>query len=189
MKRLPVCEPGMFRPVPLPSGGVAYIHVEVEYSYTERRRTTHKGFVVKDDPENEWIEFIFFHTENRIRGGKPRRLSFVKLVRRRDIRRISVLEPTTEELDEVNRGLEARIKKEVNVDKQIRMRYFDLETQITDKTSDVYFSRIMRVRDEKTRRAIIKSIHETRKRWDEFAAKFDDAEKCITRDPSSKEPT
>src|SRR5439155_25530070 len=98
---------------------------------------------------------------------------FIKLVRRRDIRRISVLEPTIEELDELNRGLEARIKKQVREDTQLRMRYFDIETQIADKTSDIYFSRIMRVRDEETRRAIIKDIGEMARKSTEFAAKFD----------------
>jgi len=77
-----------------------------------------------------------------------------------------------ERLDREQKAKEDEIKKSVNADTQLRMRYFDIETQVTDKTSDTYHRRIVNIRDENTKYQTIASIRSAAKKLTEFAARF-----------------
>ena len=145
--------------------------VEVVYKISERRRRKHQGFVLGYGPSG--FEFVFFYTENRLRGyGGRRRIMIRQRVPAENIVSVTELLTSPEDVSELQRAREKIIREEIKGNTRLRMVYFDLETQIANVTSDVYFSRVMRVRNETTRAQIIESVHKSAKAINEFAAKF-----------------
>jgi ParB-like chromosome segregation protein Spo0J len=75
-------------------------------------------------------------------------------------------------LDDDQQRRESEIKKQVNADKQLHMRYFDIETQAKTVTTDTYFRRIANIRDENLKFQTVERIKNAAKTLSEFAARF-----------------
>ena len=89
-------------------------YVEVKYRITGRRKRTHRGYVVQDDPLRASVDYLFFYTEDRL-YKQGRLVSFWKTIPRKAVLHVTDLSPPLEESKEFARLMIREIKNESNL--------------------------------------------------------------------------